>query len=211
MPMGLASTTVAEMVTGPTTLRTLTPPSDTIGSPSGKLAPRTPKVDVKADLRSAPGLGPILAARVLAEVGDDPARFTTANGLRAFAGTAPITRASGRSHYVKARKVRNKRLGDACQWLAFVTLTKSAGATCPLRQTTSRRRPPQRRAAQPRQQAPRTHVVVSTTQRTLGRPRRLARPSDHISISGCLTPDPRGMSTSRWVTVNFCIWRRSAW
>jgi transposase len=39
-------------------------------------------------LRSAPGLGPVLAARLLAEVGDDPDRFTTANGLRAFAGTA---------------------------------------------------------------------------------------------------------------------------
>lgn len=79
-------------------------------------------------LRSAPGLGPVLAARVLAEVGDDPARFANANGLRAFAGTAPITRASGRSHYVKARKVRNKRLGDACHWWAFATLTRSAGA-----------------------------------------------------------------------------------
>lgn len=79
-------------------------------------------------LRSAPGLGAILAARVLAEVGDDPARFTTANGLRAFAGTAPVTRASGRSHYVKARKVRNKRLGDACHWWAFAALTWSPGA-----------------------------------------------------------------------------------
>ncbi len=39
-------------------------------------------------LRSAPGLGPVLAARVLAEIGDDPARFTTAQGLRAFAGTS---------------------------------------------------------------------------------------------------------------------------
>jgi len=79
-------------------------------------------------LRSAPGLGAILAARVLAEVGDDPDRFTTANGLRAFAGTAPVTRASGRSHYVKARKVRNKRLGDACHWWAFAALTWSPGA-----------------------------------------------------------------------------------
>jgi transposase len=79
-------------------------------------------------LRSAPGLGPILAARVLAEIGDDPNRFTSANGLRAFAGTAPVTRASGRSHYVKARRVRNKRLGDACHWWAFATLTKSPGA-----------------------------------------------------------------------------------
>jgi transposase len=79
-------------------------------------------------LRSAPGLGPVLAARVLAEVGDDPQRFTTANGLRAFAGTAPVTRASGRSSHVKARRIRNKRLGDACHWWAFAMLTKSAGA-----------------------------------------------------------------------------------
>ena len=42
-------------------------------------------------LWSAPGLGLVLAGRVHAEVGDDPARFATANGLRAFAGTAPIT------------------------------------------------------------------------------------------------------------------------
>jgi transposase len=79
-------------------------------------------------LRSVPGLGPVLAARVLAEVGDDPTRFTSAAGLRAFAGTAPVTRASGRSHYVKARKIRNKRLGDACHWWAFATLTRSTGA-----------------------------------------------------------------------------------
>lgn len=81
-----------------------------------------------AILRSAPGLGPILAARLLAEIGDDPTRFDNVSGLRAFAGTAPVTIASGRSHYVKARKVRNKRLGDACHWWAFATLTKSAGA-----------------------------------------------------------------------------------
>ena len=83
---------------------------------------------LEAVLRSAPGLGPILAARVLAEVGDDKTRFGTAGGLRAFAGTAPVTRASGRSRYVKARKVRNKRLGDACHWWAFAMLTKSPGA-----------------------------------------------------------------------------------
>ena len=80
---------------------------------------------LEAVLRSAPGLGPILAARVLAEVGDDKTRFGTAGGLRAFAGTAPVTRASGRSRYVKARKVRNKRLGDSCHWWAFAMLTKS--------------------------------------------------------------------------------------
>ncbi len=79
-------------------------------------------------LRSAPGLGPVLAARVLAEVGDDPMRFASAGGLRAFAGSAPVTRASGKSRRVLARRVRNKRLGDACHWWAFAMLTKSAGA-----------------------------------------------------------------------------------
>jgi transposase len=79
-------------------------------------------------LRSAPGLGPVLAARVLGEIGDDPNRFAGPSSLRAFAGTAPVTRASGRSRYVKARKIRNKRLGDACHWWAFAMLTKSTGA-----------------------------------------------------------------------------------
>ncbi len=79
-------------------------------------------------LTSAPGLGAVLAARVLAEVGDDRERFSTAGGLRAFAGTAPVTRASGRSHRVRARRVRNKRLADACHWWAFAMLTKSPGA-----------------------------------------------------------------------------------
>ena len=75
-----------------------------------------------------PGLGSVLGARILAEIGDDPTRFATASGLRSFAGTAPITRASGKSRYVKARKVRNKRLADACHWWAFNAITRSSGA-----------------------------------------------------------------------------------
>jgi transposase len=47
-----------------------------------------------------PGLGPVVGARVLGELGDDPHRFTDARGLRSFAGTAPITRASKRSRVV---------------------------------------------------------------------------------------------------------------
>lgn len=79
-------------------------------------------------LKFVPGLGTVLSGRILAEIGYDAERFTSPAGLRALAGTAPITRASDRSHYVKARKVRNKRLGDACHWWAFSTLTKSTGA-----------------------------------------------------------------------------------
>jgi transposase len=79
-------------------------------------------------LTSFPGLGPILGARVLGELGDDPQRFTDARAVRSFAGTAPITRASGRSHWVSARRICNRRLSDACHWWAFAALTESAGA-----------------------------------------------------------------------------------
>ncbi len=99
-----------------------------VGQLEQALATEFDKHPMAPVLRSAPGLGPILAARVLAEVGDDPTRFASAGGLRAFAGTAPVTRASGKSRRVLARRVRNKRLGDACHWWAFATLTKSAGA-----------------------------------------------------------------------------------
>ena len=46
-------------------------------------------------VRSQPGLGVVLAARVLAEFGDDPNRYANAKARKAYAGTAPITRASG--------------------------------------------------------------------------------------------------------------------
>ncbi|GAA3560979.1 IS110-like element IS117 family transposase [Amycolatopsis ultiminotia] len=114
--------TVAQLVAIITSMRTAVDVLETELTQQFATHPMAPT------LQSAPGLGPVLAARVLAEVGDDSQRFTTAAGLRTFAGTAPVTRASGRSHYVKARKVRNKRLGDACHWWAFSTLTKSAGA-----------------------------------------------------------------------------------
>ena len=111
-------------------------------------------------LRSAPGLGPILAARVLAEIGDDPNRFASANGLRAFAGTAPVTRASGRSHYVKARKSPQQAPRRRLPLVGFRHADQIARRPRALRPTTGRRRPPQRRPAQPRQQAPRPPVVV---------------------------------------------------
>ena len=79
-------------------------------------------------ITSFPGLGPVLGARILGELGDDPHRFTDARGVRSFAGTAPITRASGRSRVVSARRICNRRLGDACHWWAYAALTRSAGA-----------------------------------------------------------------------------------
>lgn len=79
-------------------------------------------------IRSLPGMGTVLGARVLGEFGDDPNRFATAQSRRNYAGTSPITRASGKSHVVLARHMRNRRLADALDQWAFCSLTRSAGA-----------------------------------------------------------------------------------
>ena len=79
-------------------------------------------------IRSLPGLGMTLGARVLAEFGDDPNRYANAKCRKNYAGTSPITRASGKSRVVLARYARNKRLADACFLWAFAALTASPGA-----------------------------------------------------------------------------------
>ena len=77
---------------------------------------------------SLPGMGTVLGARVLAEFGDDPNRYANAKSRRNYAGTSPITRASGKSHVVLARHMRNRRLADALDQWAFCSLTHSPGA-----------------------------------------------------------------------------------
>jgi transposase len=59
---------------------------------------------------SVPGLGVQLGARLLAEIGDDRNRFADARALRAFAGAAPVTRSSGKSIFVHARRAKNDRI-----------------------------------------------------------------------------------------------------
>ena len=78
-------------------------------------------------LRSLPGLGVILGARVLGEFGDDPNRYATAKSRRNYAGTSPLTRASGTKRAVFARFIRNRRLADAIDQWAFCSLTQSLG------------------------------------------------------------------------------------
>lgn len=79
-------------------------------------------------VRSLPGLGTVLGARVLGEFGDDRTRFATAKCRKNFAGSAPITKASGRSLVVLARIARPRRLADALDQWAFCSLTQSPGA-----------------------------------------------------------------------------------
>jgi transposase len=79
-------------------------------------------------IRSQPGLGVVLGARVLGEFGDDPNRYADARARKNYAGTSPITVASGKRKHVKARFVGNRHLTDACYLWAFAALTSSPGA-----------------------------------------------------------------------------------
>jgi transposase len=73
---------------------------------------------------------------VLAEIGDDRARFADARALKAYAGSAPVTRASGRSLCVTHRQIKNNRLASVGWTWAF-----SAASTCePARQHYRQRR-----------------------------------------------------------------------
>lgn len=77
---------------------------------------------------SQPGLGTVLGARVLAEFGDDPTRYADPKARKNYAGTSPITKASGKSHVVLTRVATNKRLRDALHLQAFSAISSSAGA-----------------------------------------------------------------------------------
>jgi len=77
---------------------------------------------------SLPGLGTTLGGRVLGEFGDDPNRYSDGKSRKNYAGTSPITKASGKSHIVLARFARNHRLADALDQWAFCSLQQSPGA-----------------------------------------------------------------------------------
>ena len=55
-------------------------------------------------IRSLPGAGDVLAPALLACLGRDAKRFESVHTAQAFMGTAPVTKASGRSETVKFRR-----------------------------------------------------------------------------------------------------------
>jgi len=78
---------------------------------------------------SFPGLGDRLAARVAGEIGEHLTQFDTPNALQCYAGRAPVTRRSGKSDFVVARRLaHNRYLGDAVHQWAFCSLTRSGWA-----------------------------------------------------------------------------------
>jgi len=77
---------------------------------------------------SQPGLGAVLAPRVLGEFGDDKKRFIDARARKNYSGQSPITRASGKKSIVLARYATNRRLGAALHLQAYSALGASPGA-----------------------------------------------------------------------------------
>ena len=84
-----------------------------------------PDADIYASL---PGLGVTLGARVLGEFGDAPDRYADARARKNYAGSSPITVASGKKRLVQARYAHNKRMADALRQWAFCSMRGSPGA-----------------------------------------------------------------------------------
>ena len=89
---------------------------DELGQASAELFQTHPDYAI---ITSFPGLADSTGARVLAEIGDDRTRFSDARALKAYAGSAPITRASGRSLSVTHRRIKNNRLANTGWIWAF--------------------------------------------------------------------------------------------
>jgi transposase len=89
-----------------------------------------------AVITSFPGLADLTGARILAELGDDRSRFSDARALKAYAGSAPVTRASGKTIAITHRRIKNDRLA-AVGWVWGTTLVVHTG---PAQQHYRRRR-----------------------------------------------------------------------
>lgn len=105
-------------------IATLNEQIDILGQVVGEHFGRHPAAEL---ITSLPGLGVILGARLLGEFGDDH-RYVDAKARKCYAGTAPITKASGKKKTVLSRHARNKHLADAAQQWAFSSMRGSPGA-----------------------------------------------------------------------------------
>lgn len=77
-------------------------------------------------LRSLPGVGRIILATLFAEA-SEPLRNRDYHALRALSGAAPVTRRSGKSHQVCARRACNGRLRDAMYHCSRLAMQRDDG------------------------------------------------------------------------------------
>ena len=74
--------------------------------------------------KSLPGSGGTVVPRLLSEIGDCRDNHPNVNSLQCQAGMAPVTKASGQTHYVRFRRACNKHLRDAISGFAFGSLSQ---------------------------------------------------------------------------------------
>ena len=77
---------------------------------------------------SLPGVSFVLGARLLAGFGDAHAQYRDAKSRKNYAGTSPVTKASGARKAVLKRTACNRQLRTACFLWAFSSLRASPGA-----------------------------------------------------------------------------------
>jgi len=77
---------------------------------------------------SIPGAGELLAPKLLVMFGDHRQRYPHRSFLPGIAGTAPVTVASGKSHYVQFRRACNRRYRNTAQQLAHASTRQSVWA-----------------------------------------------------------------------------------
>lgn len=70
-------------------------------------------------LLAVPGVGPLVAAKLLGEIGD-PGRFANHDAFAAFAGVAPIPASSGQVQRMRLNRGGNRQLNRALFTAAFV-------------------------------------------------------------------------------------------
>jgi transposase len=98
---------------------------------SGRTRPENPANAIPGGTiyLSFPGLGDRLAARIAGEIGDHISQYGSPNALQCYAGTAPVTRRSGKSELtVACRLACNRHLRDAVTQWAFCSLEQSGWA-----------------------------------------------------------------------------------
>ena len=141
-------------------------------------------------IRSLPGLGMTLGARVLGEFGDDPNRYATAKSRKNYSGMSPITRASGkqprRARPLRPQPATRRRMPP----MGILRPLHQPRRPSLLRPTTSHRRHPPPRSASPRQPPRRHPPRLPPPPHPLRRTHRLGTPTPPRR----LTPITRGMS-----------------
>ena len=144
---------------------------------------------------SQPGLGKVLGARVLAEFGDDPDRYNGPSARKNYAGTSPITRASGRESRARpacAQPPPRRRAPSA----GVLRTDRLPGRPRLLRPDPRPRYQPPCRPAPARQPAHRHPARMPQNQHPLRRGNRLAAPARRRRLTS------KRHGVSRWFEPN---------